>query len=299
MNSLLKIITLLLISILVIPSTAAGNYEQAENSTIIDNSTEIKPVESVEYHEQTADNDNYEDILADQQAESKQIEDSLQSQKKILPSRDDVLAFAKNSDAKDNKTLEEQLIAHNSSWYFDTYLVKAKAVKKDGKVIKPSENYPVVVVYDNEKTKTDYGRVQLYANSKGIAIVNPTPMLICRPLNITAMDRSWSLSTASVDTYKIVYSHFGDTGKKLIIQPDEPGCPVEVDNSSQPITVPQIENSTVINASENQNKNHNVVVNSKGIINNQGNGNIINQFLLEISNIKNNIINLYINYGGQ
>lgn len=164
---------------------------------------------------------------------------------KVLPSSADIMNFAKNSDATDNKTLEEHLISHNSSWCIDTYSVKIKEIRKDGKLIESAKNITVVVVYDNEPTgKTEYGRVQLYASCKGIGIVNPAPMYICRPLDITAIDGSWGFKTGVVDSYKIVYSYFGVTTKPIPVVPDEEkeiGCPVEnitdpIENETAPIT---------------------------------------------------------------
>ena len=161
---------------------------------------------------------------------------------KVLPSYSDIINFAKNSDATDNRTLEEQLIAHNSSWCIDTYLLKIKEIRKNGKLIESAKNITVVVVYDNEPSgKTDYGRVQLYASDRGICIVNPAPMYICRPLNVTSIDGSWGFQTGVVDSYKIVYSYFGVSTAPVPDEDKEIGCPVEnttdpIENETAPIT---------------------------------------------------------------
>lgn len=184
MKLITKLLTLLAIFLLVPSLTLATGSNDTGNVTVSNNVTPI-------VNNQVIVNNNIvtptqEKVIVKEVTTKPKA--PITPTEKNLPSRDEVLAFAQGSNATDNLTLENQLIAHNVSWYWDTYSVKTK----DGK------EYSVVVVYDNEKTKTNYGRVQLYAESRGIGLVQPTPMFICRQLNITALDGSWTFKTATV-----------------------------------------------------------------------------------------------------
>lgn len=297
MKTISKLLSLLLIFFLTANMAAASSHDTERmipgNYTALDNVT-IQPI-SHGY-----DAGNKPAHVANVEVHNNTFAEPV----KILPSSSDIMSFAKNSDATDNQTLEEQLIAHNASWYFDTYTVKIKEIRKNGELFETAKNITVVVVYDNESSgKTNYGRVQLYASDRGICIVNPAPMYLCRPLDITAIDGSWGFKTGVVDTYKIVYSYFGvptiSIEEPVIPEKDkEIGCPVG--NSSQPVTQIEnnsVDNSTIITASGNQSGSRNTVENSTGTVNVQGNGNIIKQFLVDLSNFTNSTVNFVVNYG--
>lgn len=287
-----KLFTTILILALLSNMAAASGYDTERmipgNYTVPDNTT-TQPIEH-----------GYADHKPTHVDDMEVYNDTFTDPIKVLPSYSDIIDFAKKSDAKDNRTLEEQLISHNISWDFDAYTVKIKEIRKNGKLIESAKNITVVVVYDNEPSgKTDYGRVQLYASDRGICIVNPDPMYICRPLNITSIDGSWGFKTGVVDSYKIVYSYFGVSTKPIHVIPDEDkeiGCPVE--NITQPIVENvSIDNSTLVIAPGNNSNSMNTVKNSTGTVNVQGNGNIIRQFLFDLSDIKDSTVNFFVNLG--
>lgn len=112
-------------------------------------------------------------------------------------------------------------------------------------------------------------------------------------------DDSWC-GLQGVCSYGIVKSYFGNaTGNNETTQP--------VNNittlvSEKPVVIlnNSVDNSTVINASGDLSGNMNSVENSSGVINNQGNGNSIQQIILDLknmdfSNAKIDTINFFIN----
>ena len=110
----------------------------------------------------------------------------------------------------------------------------------------------------------------------------------------------------NVCSWQTVYSFYGNNTKQAI-QPNESTTTqvlsvtnetvvrVAENNTVYPITT--IENSTITNASGNQNESHNEVTNSTGVINTQGNGNVIKQIWFDLSDIKNSTVNFFVNLG--
>ncbi len=115
---------------------------------------------------------------------------------------------------------------------------------------------------------------------------------------------------SGVKNYNIVKSYFGGRTSEPVLNITDPVGPPEENNSTtQPVentTAPVndkpvviLDNSTIINASGDLSDSMNSVENSTGVINNQGNGNWIQQFKFELSDIKNSTVNFFMNFGGQ
>lgn len=264
MKTIFKLFTLLLISMLAIPVIAVADSTMPDNYT--DNYTEHNANHQIDTNDEESDDINDEkyikhgdEVIADMEREYAQMEaingphnvcingvEYLQS----WPSPEEINDLAIRSQAKGNYTFEQEIIAYDDRIPFDTYMV----TESDG------SRHTVVVVYNNKESHTVYGRSQFYADQHRVSVVTPTPMAICKPLYIKALNEQWNMKTAVITSYKIVYSHYG----REIIDEVEPTTP-EPEQHIQPIepkTVPphrvpsednSIDNSTVINNSTVQN----------------------------------------------
>jgi hypothetical protein len=171
---------------------------------------------------------------------------------KVLPSEQEVTTFANASTAYDNITLENEIITKHPDWYFDTYIVKLKELRKDGKVVDPAHEITVVVIYDNKPSgKTNYGKVQLWPSINGIANVTPNPMLLCRPLVLTSIEVHWNFTTAPVESYKIVKSYMGAYVSNEDVPLIQPVEPTTQPNESTTTQVFSVTNETVVQVAEN------------------------------------------------
>jgi len=278
MKTIMKLLTLLIISLLIIPVMGSADSTIPDNTTV-DNYTSTDPIPEETLQIYCApDGKNY-----------------LQ----FLPDKSVLIDLATVSNAQGNSTFENELVTYDDRIPFDTYVVHTN----DG------SGYTVVVPYDNEKRNgKDFWKVQFYFNQYHGAIVNPTPMVICKPLTIKSIDGSWNIKTAVIIDYKIVYSHYGQeiedeeyvppTGEIEYEQPEE--IIPEVIEDEPPQRVPPVDDTninvttdnTISNTSGDQNNNTVIIENVTASGNVTGDNNIVKYFTVILSNVKDNIINL-------
>lgn len=113
-------------------------------------------------------------------------------------------------------------------------------------------------------------------------------------------DRKATCQIKGMKSCNIIKSYFGDKPTPTDPKPDI-ASPVEVSNNTfsndRAVENVTLDNSTVIAASGNNSNSMNTVENSTGTVNVQGNGNIIRQFLFDLSDIKNSTVNFFVNMG--
>lgn len=202
MKTIYKLLTLFIICLLPINVLASVDDSIPENST---------PVESVNV---TVEDTSSESVMVGPDANYLQYH----------PSMSELKEFASNSRAQGNYSFEQELIAWDDRIPFDTYIV----------YLDDHVQYTITMVYNNVPTKKGYGNSQFYSDMHYVSQVSPSPMAICKPLRINALNSNWYLKTELVKDYKIVNSHYGReiVDDCEIEEPEEPG-----DSEDNPIEI--------------------------------------------------------------